>query len=173
MCLFAWTQPRLKSSNTLGNTRGEFADGTPASDNPIDRRRVLCVRYSATRSSPCIRGCTGTRCSTAWNDNVGVPISSITFRVLPDYSGALAIHFDHQLPATSCMPARIQRQIVPITTTKGNFGGVRRWFRCSIIKGGYPCKRRVRTLYSTPREKMFGCRQERLPKPLCSGDACA
>jgi hypothetical protein len=101
----------------------------------------------------------GTRCSTTWNDNAGVPISSITFRVLPDYSGALAIHFDHQMPATSCMPARIQRQIVQIAVTRCNFGGMRHWFRCALPKNGYPCKRRVRVLYSTPREKLFGCRQ--------------
>jgi hypothetical protein len=101
----------------------------------------------------------GTRCSTAWNDDAGVPISSITFRVLPDYSGALAIHFEHQVPATSCTPERIQRQIVRLTLTKCNFGGIRFWFRCPQIRGNYPCKRRIRIIYSTPRERLFGCRE--------------
>ncbi len=101
----------------------------------------------------------GTRCSTTWNDNAGMPISSITFRVSPDKAGTLAIHFDHQVAATISGPARIQRQIVPLTTSTCNFGGVRRWFRCSLIRDGYPCKRRVRVLYSTPCEKLFGCRQ--------------
>ena len=101
----------------------------------------------------------GTRCSTTWNENAGVPISSITFRVLPNSSGALALHFDHQVPATSCTPARIQRQIVRLAVTACHFGGIRFWFRCPMIRGNYPCKRRVRILYSTPRERMFGCRQ--------------
>jgi hypothetical protein len=101
----------------------------------------------------------GTRCSTSWNDGFGNPIWSITFRVFPDRTGALAIHFDHLVPAALCTPARIQRQIVRLTTTDCNFGGTRRWFRCSLIRDGYPCKRRVRVLYSTPREKLFGCRR--------------
>lgn len=101
----------------------------------------------------------GTRCSTTWSDSAGVPISSIRFRVLPDYSGALALHFDHQVPATSCTPARIRRQIVQLALTKCHFGGTRRWFRCSLIRDGYPCKRRVKIIYTTPREKLFGCRE--------------
>ena len=101
----------------------------------------------------------GTRCSTTWNDSTGMPISSISFRVSPDKAGTLAIHFDHQVASTISGPARIQRQIVQITTTACNFGGIRYWFRCSLIRDGYPCKRRVRTLYSTPRERLFGCRK--------------
>jgi hypothetical protein len=102
---------------------------------------------------------TGTRCCTTWSDSAGMPISSITFRVSPDKAGTLAIHFDHQVAATISGPARIQRQIVRLTASRCNFGGIRRWFRCSVIRGGYPCGRRVRALYSTPREKLFGCRK--------------
>jgi hypothetical protein len=98
-------------------------------------------------------------CAFSWKDSGDMPISSVTFRVFPDRTGALAVHFYHTVATTTSGPAWIQQQIVQITTTKCNFGGVRRWFRCSLIKDGYPCKRRVRTLYSTPREKMFGCKQ--------------
>jgi hypothetical protein len=101
----------------------------------------------------------GIPCSYTWNDSLGNPISSIKFRVFPDQTGALAVHLYHRVPATLSVPERIQHQSVQITTTKCHFGGLRRWFRCSLIRGGYPCKRRVRTLYSTPREKLFGCRQ--------------
>lgn len=100
-----------------------------------------------------------TLCSSIWNDSAGTTISSITFRLFPDRTGALAAHFYHSIPSTLSSPAWIQQQIVQITTTKCNFGGLRRWFRCSLIRDGYPCKRRARTLYSTPREKLFGCRQ--------------
>lgn len=100
-----------------------------------------------------------TLCTSTWNDNAGKPISSVTFRVFPDRTGALAAHFYHPVPATLSSPAWIQQQIVQITTTKCHFGGLRRWFRCSLIRDGYPCKRRVRVLYSTPRERLFGCRK--------------
>jgi hypothetical protein len=99
-------------------------------------------------------------CAFTWNDSAGKPISRVTFRVFPDRTGALAVHFYHPMLATLSDPAWIQQQIVQITTTKCNFGGVRRWFRCSHVKqDGYPCKKRVRALYATPREKLFGCRE--------------
>jgi hypothetical protein len=98
-------------------------------------------------------------CAFTWKNSAGMPISSVTFRVFPDRTGALAVHFYHPIIATLSDAAWIQQQIVQLTTTKCNFGGVRRWFRCSLIKDGYPCKRRVRCLYATPHEKLFGCRQ--------------
>jgi hypothetical protein len=98
-------------------------------------------------------------CAFTWNDSAGKPISSVTFRVFPDRTGALAAHFYHPVPTTPSNPAWIQQQIVPLTTSKCHFGGVRRWFRCSLVNDGYPCKRRVRVLYSTPRERLFGCRE--------------
>jgi hypothetical protein len=101
----------------------------------------------------------GITCSYVWNDGAGNPIASIKFRVFPDQTGALAVHFYHRVPATLSAPERIQHQSVQITTTDCNFGGIRHWFRCSLIRGGYPCKRRVRVLYSTPRERLFGCRR--------------
>jgi hypothetical protein len=101
----------------------------------------------------------GITCSYVWNDGLGDPIWSIKFRVFPDQTGALAVHFYHRVAATPSTPERIQHQSVQITTTDCNFGGVRRWFKCSLVKDGHLCKRRVRVLYSTPREKLFGCRK--------------
>ena len=102
----------------------------------------------------------GTLCAFAWNDSDGKPISNLTFRVFPDRTGALAVHFYHTVPASNSDPAWIQQQIVQLTTTKCHFGGVRRWFRCSRVKeDGYPCRRRVRALYATPYQRMFGCRK--------------
>jgi hypothetical protein len=101
----------------------------------------------------------GITCSYTWNDSLGNPISSIKFRVFPDQTGALAVHLYHRVPAMLSTPARIEQQIVQLTTSKCNFGGVRRWFKCSLIRDGYPCKRRARILYATPRERLFGCRQ--------------
>jgi len=98
-------------------------------------------------------------CAFTWYDSADMHISSVTFRVFPDRTGALAVHFYHPVPTTPYSPAWIQQQIVQTTTTRCNFGGFRRWFRCAVIKDSYPCKRRVRILYSTPREKLFGCRK--------------
>jgi hypothetical protein len=111
------------------------------------------VRAGAFEAEP------GIPCSYTWNDGLGNPVSSIKFPLFPDQTGALAVHFYHQVPATLSTPERIQHQSVQITTTNCNFGGIRRWFRCSLIRNNYPCKRHVRVLYSTPHERLFGCRK--------------
>jgi hypothetical protein len=93
------------------------------------------------------------------DDNSGQRIWGITFRIFPDRTGATAVHFYHPVASTLSSPEWIQQQIVQITSTKCNFGGFRRWFKCSIVRDGYLCKRRTRTLYATPYEKLLGCRQ--------------
>ena len=45
---------------------------------------------------------------------------------------------------------------VPLTTTPCNYGGVRYWFICPLVKNGQPCGRRVRVLYKAG--DYFGCR---------------
>jgi hypothetical protein len=111
------------------------------------------VRADAFKADP------QTLSSVTSNDSHGKLVWGVTFRIFPDRSGAMAIHFYHPIQACSGNPAWIRQQIVQITTTKCNFGGVRRWFKCSLVKDGHLCKRRVRTLYSTPREQLFGCRE--------------
>jgi hypothetical protein len=101
----------------------------------------------------------GILCSHSWNDGLGNALRRVTFRVMPDRTGALAVHFYHPVPAELGSPARIQQQIVQMTTTNCNFGGMRRWFRCSLVKNGYPCGTRAQILYATPHEILFGCRK--------------
>lgn len=45
---------------------------------------------------------------------------------------------------------------IELTTTECNFGGVRYWFRCPLIRNGYECNNRVGVLYQA--DKYFGCR---------------
>lgn len=45
---------------------------------------------------------------------------------------------------------------VRLTTTPCNYGGVRYWFVCPLMKNGQPCGKRVGVLYSL--SKYFGCR---------------
>jgi hypothetical protein len=92
------------------------------------------------------------------SDSLGKTVWCVPFRIFPDRTGTTAVHFYHPVAARSGSPAWIQQQIVQITTTECRFGGIRRWFRCSLVKEGNLCKRRVRIIYSTHREKLFGCR---------------
>jgi hypothetical protein len=47
---------------------------------------------------------------------------------------------------------------VPLITTPCNYDGKRYWFKCSLIKDGQYCGKRVRTLYKSPNADYFGCR---------------
>jgi hypothetical protein len=98
-------------------------------------------------------------CSTTWTHSSGSSMQKVTFRVLPGHTRGLVIHVYHSVPATLYDPARIQQQSIPIATTACNFGGVRYWFRCPLIRDGYPCRIRGRVLYATPHERLFGCRK--------------
>ena len=47
---------------------------------------------------------------------------------------------------------------VPLEWTPCHFGGVRPWFRCSLVANGVPCRRRCRILYRPWGALYFGCR---------------
>ena len=48
---------------------------------------------------------------------------------------------------------------ISLTTTSCNFGGVRYWFICPLIKNSVQFGRRTGTLYLASGGKYFGCRQ--------------
>jgi hypothetical protein len=47
---------------------------------------------------------------------------------------------------------------VALETTPCNYGGVRWWFVCPLMKNGWPCGRRCRFLYLPFGSDYFGCR---------------
>lgn len=47
---------------------------------------------------------------------------------------------------------------VMLTTTCPNFGGVRWWFLCPLLRGERSCARRVGKLYLPPGTRYYGCR---------------
>ena len=159
IALFFWTISQFKSSNVLGIRRAKSLMGRGRWTTRLTVEQSYALDIGQLVRAGVFDADPRSLCAFTWNDSAGMPISSVTFRVFPDRTGALAVHFYHPVPTTPSRPGWIQQQIVQITTTKCNFGGVRRWFRCSLIRDGYPCKRRVRVLYSTPVDRLFGCRE--------------
>lgn len=45
-----------------------------------------------------------------------------------------------------------------LTTTQPNYGGLRWWFRCSLMVNNRPCTRKVANLYLSSSSRYFGCR---------------
>jgi len=48
---------------------------------------------------------------------------------------------------------------IDLETTPCNFGGVRWWFLCPMVRGGRPCRRRCGKLYCPGHALYFGCRE--------------
>ena len=149
----------LKSSDVLGTREAKSPMGRKRWTDRLTVEECFAFDIGNLVRDGAFEAERGVTCSYAWNDGFGSPISSIKFRVFPDQTGALAVHFYHRVASTISGSARIQHQIAQITTTACHFGGMRHWFLCSLIRDGYPCKRRVRVLYSTPHERLFGCRK--------------
>ena len=63
---------------------------------------------------------------------------------------------NYTLTSTRTSEKRDFNYTIPLTTTPCNFGGVRYWFRCQLIKNGELCNRRVANLYKYG--DLFGCR---------------
>jgi hypothetical protein len=51
------------------------------------------------------------------------------------------------------------KQKIELTTTPCNYGGVRWWFICPVVKDGVYCGNRVAKLLLPPAAKFFGCRE--------------
>ena len=47
---------------------------------------------------------------------------------------------------------------VQTTTTPCNFGRLRYWFVCPLVRNGIPCLKRAKKLYLAPGARYFGCR---------------
>ena len=85
--------------------------------------------------------------------NLGLTISSKR----PDGRRYVRFEYNHTEPSSGKEEAC--DYWVPLDTTPCNFGGVRYWFICPLLKNGRHCGRRVRKLYLPPGGRYFGCRQ--------------
>src|SRR3989344_5385325 len=46
---------------------------------------------------------------------------------------------------------------IDMQTTPCNFGGLRYWFTCPLVKNNQPCQRRAGVIYLPPGGRYFGC----------------
>lgn len=55
--------------------------------------------------------------------------------------------------------SEILNYVIPVVSTRCNYGGHRWWFTCPLVVNGCACRRRCRILYLPPDSKFFGCRE--------------
>ncbi len=124
------------------------------SANTVDNARTLDVLYFQ-RNNLFSSGDSSIRQMT-WV-RYGEVISSIGYSLAGPlmFPNAIWLHYD-----TVGEPAgRSCNYEVGLTRTRCNYGGLRHWFICPVVRNGQHCNRRCRFLYLPGGSDFFGCRK--------------
>ncbi len=93
----------------------------------------------------------------SWKLSVtGDELGSIAFSVVPDGNYGYSVRLNYS--AASPQKLHHSELLIPLTSTRANFMGLRWWFSCPIDVNGQACGARCRTLYLPPGQVIFGCR---------------
>jgi hypothetical protein len=144
-------------SNDLGNS--EASVGRPRSTTRLTTQDCWQVRMTDFTRCHALTADPGTWGSYIWRDSSGKVMRKIAFSLTSDHLGRLAVCFYHLFPNTAATHGSPVRQIIEISPTICNFGGVRPWFTCPAVKNGVRCERRAAILYATPCDRLFACRE--------------
>jgi hypothetical protein len=119
----------------------------------VERCRVISI-FELSRAGVFDKG-DGNFWSCKWTNSAGEETASISFMIT---YGGRAVRFMYSITDRSSEQKESLDYHVEIVTTPCNFGGVRRWFICPLVKNGTPCGKRVGKLYLPPGGKYLGCR---------------
>jgi len=96
-----------------------------------------------------------------WRRRWGVPAQSMGVQAIatsdPDCAGCVRISY--KLSYRLSGKSELVEYNVELEATPCNFGGIRYWFVCPLLRDGAACKERVGKLYLPPHAKYFGCRR--------------
>ena len=95
---------------------------------------------------------------TSWSQN-GEMVASISYRVESDENEPSGLRFMYTVTDNSTGEKRGYNYIIPVISTRCNYGGKRWWFVCPLVVNGQPCKRRSRIVYMPSGAEFFGCRE--------------
>lgn len=118
----------------------------------------ICFDTSDLRRAGLFRTAPGTPCTARRPDPSGKEPFGVTFWMLPGSNGRAALHLTYALINVLTDPRTTLRETILLDTTPCHFGGFRFWFICPRLPDGFPCNKRVRTLYLPPDSRLFGCR---------------
>lgn len=90
------------------------------------------------------------------NTRTGEQVASVSFVRLPLGTDGLLLQLHYRVGRGE--PKVDVEEVIPLTTTRPGWGGIRWWFVCPLDVLGRPCARRVAKLYLPPSGRYFGCR---------------
>lgn len=89
----------------------------------------------------------------------GEVIASISYRVESGENGPSGLRFMYAITDNETGKKKDYNYIIPVVSTRCNYGGERWWFICPLIVDGRSCRRRCRIVYMPPGAEYFGCRE--------------
>lgn len=146
----------MRIPNDFGNSLEEFFMGRIYWDNKntTDRSKRIPVAFLKKHGY--------------FNSKYGIEAGTVTFSIGERKTGSIGIsvaskdndkHIQFTYTETKTNGEKKECDYkVPLVTTPCNYGGARYWFRCSLVRNGIPCNRRVGVLYLPPGASYFGCR---------------
>ena len=89
----------------------------------------------------------------------GEVVASISYRVESGENGPSGLRFMYTITSNETGEKRDYNYIIPVVTTRCNYGGKRWWFVCPLVVNGHSCLRRCRVIFLPPGAQYFGCRE--------------
>jgi hypothetical protein len=90
-----------------------------------------------------------------WTNSRGEQILSLHYSLEPKAEDWAMFNLDTLMTTNN---NGVVIESIPLQGTIPNFGGMRWWFLCPLVKSGATCNRRVNKLFLLPRGEYFGCR---------------
>jgi len=88
----------------------------------------------------------------------GEVIASISYLVESGENGPSGLRFIYTITDNETEKKKDYNYIIPVVSTRCNYGGKRWWFICPPVVGR-SCQRRRRIVYMPPGAEYFGCRE--------------
>ncbi len=96
--------------------------------------------------------------TSSWSRN-GEVVASISYRVENGMDGPTGLRFIYSITDNETGAKKDYNYIIPVVSTRCNYGGKRWWFICPLVVNGRSCQRRCRIVYLPPEAEYFGCRE--------------
>ena len=94
----------------------------------------------------------------SWIRN-GATVGSISYWLETDDRGPTGLLFMYTTTNTETGEKKEYSYVIPVVSTRCNYGGERWWFLCPQVVDGCTCQRRCRIVYMSLGTKYFGCRE--------------
>lgn len=94
--------------------------------------------------------------SWSWNGKV---VASVSYQLEGSIGEPSGLRFTYSITDNNPDRMKAYNYIIPVVSTRCNFGGKRWWYICPLIVNGDSCLRRCRILYLPPGTEYFGCRE--------------